>query len=106
MPSITSTRKPPQMQKQCRGFRFAFADSKRRDISSKRTAAVAEYVQAWLSASIVAERRLGSECLVTVALPRPVPSAVAERFCRECPHYIRDTFAPMAAEARPLRNQD
>lgn len=77
----------------CRRFRFAFADAKRGDGMAKRRAAIAQYFDEWGLATIVAERSCGSECVVTVELRKAVPSAVAERFCRECPHYIRDTFA-------------
>jgi hypothetical protein len=84
----------------CRRFRFAFADARRRDVAAKRTAAVAEYVDAWLDAAIVDERRLGSECLVTVEVGRPVPVDAVERFCRECPYYVRHSFSAADGERR------
>jgi hypothetical protein len=28
-----------------------------------------------------------------VELPRPVPIKIAAQFIRDCPHYVRDTFA-------------
>jgi hypothetical protein len=85
----------------CRRFRFAFADVQRLAASAKRREAVAEHVEAWMGAAIVAEQRHGSECLVTVETGRPVPVAVAERFCRECPHYVRDTFAAAGSISEP-----
>lgn len=91
MPSITSNRKPSAAA--CRRFRFVFSDSPKKAVSAKRVAAVAEYIEAWLDASIVAACQAKGECMVTVEIGRPVPAAVAERFCRECPHYVRDTFA-------------
>jgi hypothetical protein len=85
----------------CRRFRFAFADASKPAVSARRTAAVAEHVEAWMNAAIIAEQRLGSECLVTVEVGRPVPVAVAERFSRECPHYVRYSFSAIAAATRP-----
>jgi hypothetical protein len=85
----------------CRRFRFAFADVQRLAASAKRREAVAEHVEAWMGAAIVAEQRHGSECLVTVETGRPVSVAVAERFCRECPHYIRHSFVAIAAAVKP-----
>lgn len=76
-----------------RRFRFVFADSRRRDTSTKRREAVHEHVTSWAGARIVREERHGTECVVIVETARPVPVAVAEKFVRECPHYVRDTFA-------------
>lgn len=97
MPSIM--REPPQLVLKCQRFRLAFADSRRYDTSAKRREAVADHIGGWLSGSIVAEHRCGSECLLTIEIARPVPVAAAERFARECPHYIRDTFAAVGASA-------
>ena len=103
MPSITSNRKPATAR--CRRFRFVFSDSPKKTVSAKRVAAVAEYVESWLDASIVTACRAGGECLVTVEIGRPVPVAVAERFCRECPHYVRDTFSTGSGKSRSSRNR-
>jgi hypothetical protein len=86
---------------QCRRFRFAFADASKPAASARRTAAVADHVETWMNAAVIAEQRLGSECLVTVETGRPVPVAVAERFCRECPHYVRGTFAAAGSIRAP-----
>jgi hypothetical protein len=103
MPSITSKRKPAADA--CRRFRFVFADSPRKSVSAKRVAAVAEYVESWMDAGIIAACQAGGECLVTVEIGRPVPVAVAERFCRECPHYVRDTFSTASGKGRSSRNR-
>ena len=103
MPSITSNRKPSAAA--CRRFRFVFSDSPKKAVSAKRAAAVAEYVEAWLDASIVAACQAKGECMVTVEIGRPVPAAVAERFCRECPHYVRDTFSTASGKGRSSPNR-
>lgn len=99
MPSSTISRKGTAPS--CRRFHFAFDNGKRRPVMLTRHQAVAEYVESWLDATIVAERTCGTECRVTVEIGRPVPVPAAERFCRECPHYIRDTFAAIAATPPP-----
>ena len=76
-----------------RHFRFAFEEATKVAHRLKRRQDVAEYVASWMAGKIVAERQCGSECLVTVELARPVPRKVAERFCRECPRYVPDTFS-------------
>lgn len=63
-----------------RRLQFVFADTNQRAASEKRRKAVAE--------------QDGAECVVIVEVARPVPVEIAEQFVRECPHYVRDTFAP------------
>jgi hypothetical protein len=76
-----------------RRFRFVFSDGRRRGVSVKRREAVHEHVTGWAGARIVREEQHGTECIVIVEAARPVPVAVVEKFVRECPHYVRDTFA-------------
>jgi hypothetical protein len=70
-----------------------FADSYRRDVSSKRRALVAEYVGAWMSGVIVADQRVGADTIIAVDVARAVSVSVAEEYIRACPHYVAGTFA-------------
>lgn len=76
-----------------RRFRFVIEDAHRVDSSAKRREAAADYVAQWSQARIVGESRHGRETVVRVELVRAVPVEVAEQFVRECPHYVRGTFA-------------
>lgn len=87
---------PAAAARTARRFRFVFADSMRRAVSIKRREDVAEYVTGWMRSRIASERQCGSECLVLIELPRPVSVKVAEQFIRDCPHYVRGTFAVAA----------
>ena len=69
-----------------------------RSASVKRHTEVADYIEGWAGARNVAEQRCGTEVIVHVEAARPVPLVVAEKFIRECPHYVRDTFAPAAEQ--------
>jgi hypothetical protein len=75
-------------------FTFAFQDSPRREGQAKRREAIAEYVEGWAGAEIVAERRERDtlRCYVTFTTARAVAVEVAEEFIRECPHVVRGTF--------------
>ena len=84
---------PAEACRLVRQFRFAFSDAWKLAASNKRREAVAEHFSDWMSARIVAEQRCGVECLVTVEVRRPVAAALAEEYCRECPHYVRHSFA-------------
>lgn len=76
-----------------RRLRFVIADAQRQSASVKRREAVADYVEGWMGARIVGERQCGTEVIVYVELAREVPAKVAAQFIRDCPHYVRDTFA-------------
>jgi len=78
-----------------RRFTFAFQDSPRRDVQAKRRLAIAEYLDGWAGAEIVAERleRDTLRVWVTFTTARAVPVEIAEQFVRECPHVVRGTFA-------------
>jgi hypothetical protein len=77
-----------------RRFTFAFQDSPRREGQAKRREAIAEYVEGWAGAEIVAERRERDtlRCYVTFTTARAVAVEVAVEFIRECPHVVRGTF--------------
>ena len=75
------------------GHRLVFADSCRRDVSSKRRAAVAEYVTGWMSGVIVADQRVGADTIIEVDVARAVSVSVAEAYFRLCPHAVAGTFA-------------
>ena len=79
-----------------RRYRFVIADSYRRDVSSKRRAAVADYVAGWMDGMIVRDQRVGTETIVVVDVAGPVNASIAEAYIRECPHYVADTFAVVA----------
>lgn len=91
--------RPTAAVRMVRRLRFVIADAARRSASVKRRNEVADYIEGWAGARIVAERRCGTEVIVIVEAARPVPLAVAEKFIRECPHYVRDTFAPAPVQA-------
>ena len=90
---------PMRAGRRVRRFRFVFVDAFRRDNSAKRRAAVADYVVGWMGARIVGERQQGIECVVILETACPVPVEIAEEFIRECPHYVRDTFAAATSPA-------
>lgn len=76
-----------------RRLRFVFADTNQRAASTKRRMAVASYIEEWAGARIVREQSFDRECVVIVETARAVPVEVAEQFIRECPHYVKGTFA-------------
>jgi hypothetical protein len=84
---------PTVAARTARRFRFVFADSYRRDVSSKRRALVAEHVAAWMSGVIVADQRVGADTIIEVGFARAVSVSVAEGYIRACPHYVAGTFA-------------
>jgi hypothetical protein len=84
---------PTAAARTARRFRFVFADSYRRDVSSKRRALVAEYVAGWMNGTIVADQRVGADTIIAVAVARPVSVETAEAYFRLCPHYVAGTFA-------------
>jgi hypothetical protein len=81
-------------------FRFVFADARKRAASVSRRMAVAEYVDGWMGARIVGERQCDTEVIVYIEVPRPVPIKIAAQFIRDCPHYVRDTFAACGQASR------
>jgi hypothetical protein len=86
-----------------RRFHFAFTDAKQLDACRKRREAIADYVASWLDGTIVAERREGLRCTVTVEVARPASVAAAEQFCREAPHYLPRSFAAASGYAAAPR---
>jgi hypothetical protein len=78
-----------------RRFTFAFLDSSRREVQAKRRQAIAEHLEGWAGAEIVAERleRDTLRVWVVFTAARAVPVEVAEQFVGECPHVVRGTFA-------------
>jgi len=84
---------PTAAARTARRFRFVFADSYRRDVSSKRRVLVADFVGGWMSGVIVADLRVGADTIIAVAVARPVSVSVAEDYFRLCPHYVAGTFA-------------
>jgi hypothetical protein len=84
---------PTVAARTARRFRLVFADSYRRDVSSKRRALVADYVAAWMSGTIVADLRVGADTIIAVAVARAVNVEIAEEYFRLCPHYVAGTFA-------------
>jgi len=84
---------PTAAGRMTRRLRFVIADVQRQSASIKRREAVADYIEGWMGARIVGERQCGTEVIVYVELVRPVPAKVAAQFIRDCPHYVRDTFA-------------
>ncbi len=78
-----------------RQFTFAFQDGVRRDVRTSRRKAIANYIDTWAGADVVAERREMDtlRCWVTFTTARPVRIEVAEQFVSECPHYVRGTLA-------------
>ena len=84
---------PMSAGRRVRRFRFVFVDAFRRAASEKRREAVADYIGEWMGARIVGERQHGIECVVILETACPVPVEIAEQFIRDCPHYVRDTFA-------------
>jgi hypothetical protein len=87
---------PTAAARTARRFRFVFADSYRRDVSSKRRKLVAEHVAGWMSGTIVADLRVGADTIIAVDVARPVSVSVAEEYIRACPHYVAGTFAVVA----------
>jgi hypothetical protein len=87
---------PTAAARTARRFRFVFADSYRRDVSSKRRKLVADYVAGWMSGVIVADLRVGADTIIAVAVARPVSVEIAEEYFRLCPHYVAGTFAVVA----------
>ncbi len=88
-----------------RRFRFAFQDSLRREVQAKRRQAIADYLDGWAGAEIVAEHREGDTLPVWVTFTtcRPVDVSVAEAFARECPHCVAGTFSAVAGDGCGLR---
>jgi hypothetical protein len=84
---------PTVAARAARRFKFVFADSYRRDVSSKRRALLADYVGGWMSGTIVADLRVGADTIIAVAVARPVSVSVAQEYFRLCPHYVAGTFA-------------
>jgi hypothetical protein len=84
---------PTAAARMIRRYRFVIADSYRRDVSSKRRAAVAEYVAGWMDGMIVRDQRVGADTIIAVAVARPVCVEIAEAYIQECPHYVAGTFA-------------
>ncbi len=94
MMSFTSRVSGPTVAaRTARRFRFVFADSYRRDVSSKRRKLVAEYVAGWMSGTIVADQRVGADTIILVDVARAVSVEIAEEYFRLCPHYVAGTFA-------------
>lgn len=88
---------PAAAVRRVRRFRFVIEDAFRRETSTRRREAVADYVGQWSHARIVGESQHGRETIVRVELLHPVPVAMAEEFVRDCPHYVRDTFAGLGS---------
>ena len=93
MPDTSSVSGPTVAARTARRFKFVFADSYRRDVSSKRRALVAEYVAGWMNGMIVADLRVGADTIILVEVARAVSVAVAEQYFRLCPHFVAGTFA-------------
>jgi hypothetical protein len=83
---------PTAAARTARQFKFVFFDSYRRDVSSKRRALVAEYVAGWMSGTIAADQRRGTDTIIVVDVARAVSVEVAEEYFRLCPHYVAGTF--------------
>jgi len=93
MPDTSSVSGPTVAARTARRFRLVFFDSYRRDVSSKRRALVAEYVAGWMSGTIVADQRRGTDTIIVVDVARAVSVEIAEEYFRLCPHYVAGTFA-------------
>ena len=93
MPITSKLSGPTVAARAARRFKFVFADSYRRDVSSKRRALVAEYVAGWMGGTIVADLRVGADTVIVVDVARAVSVAVAEQYFRLCPHFVAGTFA-------------
>ena len=93
MPDTSSVSGPTVAARTARRFKFVCADSYRRDVSSKRRAAVSEYVGGWMGGAIVADQRVGADTIIVVAVARAVSVEIAEEYFRLCPHYVAGTFA-------------
>lgn len=80
-----------------RRFTFAFNDALRRDTQEKRRRAVADFLEEWAGAQIVAERvdRHTMRCHVVMTTARAVPVQTAEQFIAECPHVVKGSLEPL-----------
>ena len=92
MPDTSSVSGPTVAARTARRFKFVFADSYRRDVSSKRRALVAEYVGGWMNGAIVADLRVGTDTVILVDVARAVSVEIAEQYFCLCPHYVAGTF--------------
>jgi len=81
-----------------RRFTFAINDALRRDTQEKRRRAVADYLDGWAGAAIVAERvdRHTQRCHVTFTTARAMPVKVVQQFLADCPHVVKGSAEPVA----------
>jgi hypothetical protein len=77
-----------------RRFRFAFQDSRRREVQAKRRQAIADYLDGWAGSQIVAEEREAGTllCWVTFTTAPRLPIKAVAAFIKECPHVADGTF--------------
>ena len=82
-----------------RRFTFAFTDSIRRAMQEQRRRAVADYIDGWADAVIVAERleRSAMQCHVTFTTRRAMPVRIVEQFIADCSHVVRGTVEAVGA---------
>ncbi len=93
VPSSSTLTGPTAAGRMTKRYRLVFADHKRRDVSNRRRAEVAEHVTGWVGGQIIREVRDHAECMIVVEVARPVSVANAARFAKACPYYVADTFA-------------
>lgn len=81
-----------------RRFTFAFADSIRREVQTKRRQAISDFLEQWAGSTIVAERvdRHTMRCHVTFTIVRHMPVNTVKQFIDECPHVVRGSLEPVA----------
>jgi hypothetical protein len=89
-----ATSDKPDAEKTLRRFAFRIWDGQSNKTQAKRRKEVFAYVDEWLdSAEIVDEWPDGKTRWLVVALGAEVSVAMAERFAKACPLYVRASFA-------------
>jgi hypothetical protein len=92
--SRCATSDKPDAEKTLRRFAFRIWDGQSNKTQAKRRKEVFAYVDEWLdSAEIVDEWPDGKTRWLVVALGAEVSVAMAERFAKACPLYVRASFA-------------
>jgi len=92
--NTAATSDKPAAERMLRRFAFRMWDGQSNKTQAKRRKEVFAYVDEWLdSAEIVDEWPDGQTRWLVVSMGAEVSVAMAERFAKACPFYVRASFA-------------